>query len=310
MAGPEGAFSHSLLVYRSPEELVDAAARFLGDGVARDELVLAVVDAPKAEALWEALGGDAPGVAFLDPEDWYRSPGAVIEGFHRHLASSRPPAGVRTLGEPRWNGGSTAADREWRRIEALLNLAFADAEAHVACPYDATAVSEDVLRTALATHPWILDGDGRRPNEMYVDPVAVCRDLDQDALPRPPGASSELAFGAQAAETRRLVAEECRRCGFAPHRVEDVVLAVHELVSNAIRHGGGGGVLRAWRDGEALVCEVEDRGRGIRDPLQGYLPPAGPGTGGWGLWLARQLADLVELRSGPTGLVVRLHARP
>jgi anti-sigma regulatory factor (Ser/Thr protein kinase) len=32
-------------------------------------------------------------------------------------------------------------------------------------------------------------------------------------------------------------------------------------------------------------------------------------TGGRGLWLANQLCDLVELRSGPVETVVRLHMR-
>jgi len=30
-------------------------------------------------------------------------------------------------------------------------------------------------------------------------------------------------------------------------------------------------------------------------------------VGGWGLWLANQLCDLVQVRSFPDGTVVRLH---
>ena len=42
--------------------------------------------------------------------------------------------------------------------------------------------------------------------------------------------------------------------------------------------------------------------------------PAAPGRtsddgGGWGLWLANQLCDLVQLRTLPDGNVVRLHLR-
>jgi hypothetical protein len=32
-------------------------------------------------------------------------------------------------------------------------------------------------------------------------------------------------------------------------------------------------------------------------------------SGGWGLWLANQLCDLVQLRELPEGSVVRLHQR-
>jgi hypothetical protein len=37
------------------------------------------------------------------------------------------------------------------------------------------------------------------------------------------------------------------------------------------------------------------------------VPPSGRDAPGWGLWTARQLCDLVQLRSGDDGTVVRLH---
>ena len=37
---------------------------------------------------------------------------------------------------------------------------------------------------------------------------------------------------------------------------EDVVLIAHELASNAVRHGGGAGRLRLWRDDYRLLCRV------------------------------------------------------
>jgi hypothetical protein len=52
-------------------------------------------------------------------------------------------------------------------------------------------------------------------------------------------------------------------------------------------------------------CEVRDAGR-LDAPLAGRLPPTGD-SGGWGLWLANQLCDLVQLRSYPAGGAVRLH---
>jgi anti-sigma regulatory factor (Ser/Thr protein kinase) len=62
-----------------------------------------------------------------------------------------------------------------------------------------------------------------------------------------------------------------------------------------------------WRDGDALVCEVRDRGQ-LGDPLAGRRPtPEQPD--GRGLWLVNQLCDLVQLRSSASGTVVRFHAR-
>ena len=215
----------------------------------------------------------------------------------------------RQVGELRWEGGSEAERREWRRYEALLNLAFAGAGARVVCSYDLTATPDEELAGALATHPCTFSPNGVRPNPSYRDPAEVSRRLDVPLDPPPPD-HIVLEFADRPAGAREVVAAECRRCGLSAQRTDDIVLAAHELVTNAIRHGGGGGVLRIWCDDDAVVCQIEDRGCGIQDPVQGYRPPSEAGCGGWGLWLARHLADLVEVRAGPAGTTVRLRARP
>ena len=84
------------------------------------------------------------------------------------------------------------------------------------------------------------------------------------------------------------------------------MLAVDEVATNSLRHGGGRGTLRIWRDEGALVCEVRDAGR-IEDPMVGRERPAVDRDGGRGLGMVHQLCDLVQLRSFPNGAVVRLH---
>ena len=89
---------------------------------------------------------------------------------------------------------------------------------------------------------------------------------------------------------------------------EGLVLAVNEVATNSVVHGGGGGILRIWTEGDVLVCEVRDRGV-IDDPLVGRERPLVNAAGGCGLWLANQLCDLVQVRSFAGGSVVRLHKR-
>ena len=72
--------------------------------------------------------------------------------------------------------------------------------------------------------------------------------------------------------------------------------------------GGGSGTLRCWRDGESLVCEVKDSGH-IQAPLIGRRRPQPEACSGRGVWLVNQLCDLVQIRSNPTGSVVRVHKR-
>jgi anti-sigma regulatory factor (Ser/Thr protein kinase) len=93
---------------------------------------------------------------------------------------------------------------------------------------------------------------------------------------------------------RRLVADRAAAAGLRPHRAATVVLAIHELVTNSIRHTGCGGTLRVWTEPGELVCQVEDRGH-ILDGLAGRRRRAAAGEG---LWIVNHVSDLVEVRTG------------
>jgi anti-sigma regulatory factor (Ser/Thr protein kinase) len=83
---------------------------------------------------------------------------------------------------------------------------------------------------------------------------------------------------------------------------------VHEIATNSIRHGGGMGMLRLWRTNDSLVCEVQDAGH-ITDPALGRVQPGASAAESRGLWIANQLCDLVQIRSGVEGTQVRMHKR-
>lgn len=73
-------------------------------------------------------------------------------------------------------------------------------------------------------------------------------------------------------------------------------------------HGGGRGYMTLWSDGADVLCEVRDPGSFDR-PLAGREEPKAGQVGGMGLWSANQVCDLVQIRSTPSGTVVRLHMR-
>lgn len=106
---------------------------------------------------------------------------------------------------------------------------------------------------------------------------------------------------------RSFVAARAAAAGIAADRADDLVLAAHEVAANAHLHGGGSATLRTWTADGAFLCEVADDGDGMDDPLAGSSPPATAQIGGRGLWLARQLCDVVQIRTGAGGTVVRLH---
>jgi anti-sigma regulatory factor (Ser/Thr protein kinase) len=103
---------------------------------------------------------------------------------------------------------------------------------------------------------------------------------------------------------RSAVAAHATQAGLAPGRADDLVIAVHELAANAVRHGAGHGRLRVWRSDQALLCEISD---------DGISPSAGTGDAthwraepGHGLSLVRQIADQASLYSGPSGTLATI----
>jgi anti-sigma regulatory factor (Ser/Thr protein kinase) len=79
----------------------------------------------------------------------------------------------------------------------------------------------------------------------------------------------------------------------------DVLLALDEAVSNAIRHGSRAGdpvLVSVQADGEWVEMMVHDGGPTPRLPRLPAEPPPALQTGGRGLWLILQLVDEVRLQ--------------
>jgi serine/threonine-protein kinase RsbW len=113
----------------------------------------------------------------------------------------------------------------------------------------------------------------------------------------------------QVTELRHAVATCAEAAGLAGQRLDDFVLAANELITNAVRHGGGRGWLRLWRERGTVHCEVSDTGEGIApDLLRDRNRPAPDTAGGWGLWLVRQLSDEMIVQTGTAGTTVRISA--
>jgi anti-sigma regulatory factor (Ser/Thr protein kinase) len=103
---------------------------------------------------------------------------------------------------------------------------------------------------------------------------------------------------------RHTVAARAGAAGLSGGRLDDFVVAVNELLTNAVRHGGGVGHLTLSAADGFVVCEVSDHGAG----LDGARPAPGE-PGGWGLLLVRELTDTCEIKTGPDGTAVRISSR-
>lgn len=129
---------------------------------------------------------------------------------------------------------------------------------------------------------------------------------DRLAHAAPPLLETPFAEGELPAVRQRLDAV-ARACGLTTDEAYDWVIAVNELMANAIRHGGGAGRLRVWRDGD-LFSEVRDRGAGFTAGpyLAPRARPAPSPDGGLGLWITQRMSGEMTIESGPSGTVVRI----
>lgn len=150
----------------------------------------------------------------------------------------------------------------------------------------------------------------QRPGRKAAEPAAVTGPPHVADADIPPILAQDFDAGALYA-LRAAVAAHVTQAGMPEPRARDVVLAVHELAVNAIRHGAGHGrLVIANRDG-VLHCQVTDNGKppaarvgaGAEPNTMSPDDPPWPSEQGHGLWVAQQVADHVSLQSGPGGTI-------
>lgn len=298
-----GTLVHAALLYRRPEQLRITVEEFVRDaGRAGEPCLVAMPGAHLAE-----LGGAFPGtgaaVRVEDIAEIGRNPARLIPRLRDWI--DEQDGAARVVSEPLWPGRSYAEVAECLRHEALLNVALADRDVSVLCPYDAAHLDDAVLAGVELTHPHLIDEVGMRPSMTYGDPVEVARGEGwPQADPAPP--VTELAFDGDLGQLRHALADDPLLAELDPERRADLVFAVNEAASNAVRHGDGVAQARVWRDAGGVVGEVCST-PAIDDPLAGLRTPEPGDAGGRGLWLINQICDLVEVRSGDDGASVRMH---
>jgi len=128
------------------------------------------------------------------------------------------------------------------------------------------------------------DADGAAPDAQRILDLT----LDADSLYR----------------LRATVVAHAVSAGLPQRRADDMVIAVHELAANVIKHAGGHGKLAMWTQDQSVYCQVTDQGPAQAGAAAGAARapvPPWPIEAGHGLWLVRQLADQMSLRAGQAG---------
>ncbi len=300
-------YRHAALFYAGDEEFVRRTAHFIRAGLPGREPTLVVVSSEKIDRLRRELGADGAGVHYADMGDVGSNPARIIPAWQEFIEAN-PGRELRGIGEPIYPERDAAELIECQHHERLLNLALADSKLFLVCPYDNTALPPAVIVEAGHSHPLIAGEQVEHISGEYAG-ADHSADLLTAPLPEPTPPPEPIRFGLLDLGTvRGLVESASTGAGLDEVRSQDLVTAVNELATNSVRHGGGEGIVRLWPEPGGLVCEIRDRGT-IEDPLAGRRRPSGEHSGGYGLWLANGLCDLVQVRTGPGLNVVRVHMR-
>lgn len=310
-------FRHEACCYLDAGELRERLVPFVVEGLERDQPVAVVGGQAALDVLADALGGDTRRLAVLQSaQSWWQDGGqrghdCVREWDVALRSLQRTARPFRVVGEPVWLNAGT---RRWSSYEAVANRAWADLPCYCLCLHDRSRLDGEVLDDVARSHPFTWD---RRqaapvPSDAYQDPWQFVLDTQPRWRERPARAVTDEVSDPRSA--RRALQAAVPPAWSA--RADDVVLAAHELVINALREVGVA-ELATWVEpdaGEAdgsravLVVEVADRGPGLADPLRGYRVPGNDPEGGRGLWVAWGLADDVSVGEAP-GTRVRLFFR-
>jgi anti-sigma regulatory factor (Ser/Thr protein kinase) len=307
MTEGKAGFSHTALLYDDRDELLEGIHPFAEGAAARGDSLLVAMPSHSLEIVAKILDANSSTISFMNLDEVGRNPARLISAWRDFAENgTKDASGMSCVGECLWSGRSAAEIDECERHEQVLSLAFGrGSRLAMLCPYDRGRLAEDVIERVGHSHSELSDdGQPSRRSETFVEP----QDSEPlgGALGPLGGDVEEIGFAkSELADLRAVLRRKARDAGLGQPRMDDLVLAGDELATNSIRYGGGAGTMRIWCDGEQIHCEVRDEGQ-ITDPMVGRVRPAPDQIGGRGLWLANQLCDLVQIRSGPQGSVVRL----
>jgi len=297
-------FAHSALIVDSERALTDRLVPALERSLAEGMPVLMLVGPAVEEVVRDRLGAGAAELQWNALPGFYQRLGVTFETFRRYLAAQHAEGRtVHVVAEPPMTGKRAVA---FLPFESVCNLAYAGYGCPITCLWDSRRHSPEIIDDVAKVHPFRLEASGLSPSTDFLATDTYLSGLDH-VPPEPPPPVVELDEVVTVMHDLPLLRANIRRLartlGFA---VDDLTLATNEVVTNGLAHGAPPVRVRAWRSGDLLAVQVEDHGGVPVPPGAGYLPPEADQFGGRGMWIARQLADIVSTHSADGKTLVRM----
>lgn len=306
--------SHAAAIYCSPEDLLARAWPYLCAGLDRAESVVAVLPSRTTDLFRDALGPDAAAVCWHLAGADFGHLGTTYAAL-RDFVLAQFEVGARTrLVTESGIGRDAGRSAAYLRWEAISNELWRGPGLSWLCLYDRNRHRPSVLEQIGNVHPLLVDGAGAAvPSATYVEPdvFVAARPGPLSRVPPDPALDLRPRALADLPEVRHRVTAAARALGLPAERSVAVELATCEVVTNAVLHGRPPYRVRVWARRGAVVVRVDDHGAGAGLAAAGLRPPPDRGSG-HGMWLARRLADVVHVGTGPdeVGAELQFPARP
>jgi anti-sigma regulatory factor (Ser/Thr protein kinase) len=298
-------FRHLAVSYRDTDGLVETLGPMLDAALRRGDVVLAAVDELVRAVIEQRLGDRVSGIVFGEPAQPYTWSGQTTAA--RRAATLREMTADGRAALVLSDSSAVGAPDVWNVVDASSNLALRGLPVTLVCLCDALRGTGDAERFLYWNHPELFQGATASPNPRYRTPDQVLT-----AMPAPPAPAlgppdHEMAFASASAlrDVRRSTRARGEEAGLGEDAIEGLVLAVGELASNCVEHGPGHGTLSWWSAPDRLVAQIDDPGR-MTTTTPGLRCPETRSVRGRGVWLARQLTDVLHLWTGLDGTHVRL----
>jgi anti-sigma regulatory factor (Ser/Thr protein kinase) len=303
---------HAVAVYDSDQDLRTRILSFLMDGLARREKVVAIVPQRTGEILGTALGSGAMMVQWGLPGVTYHHLGRATETVRNYLADRRAAGDpTRLLTENDVDTGLRGPGRmaAYLRAESAAEGLYGSHGVPWLCLYDRRRYSPGVLADAERVHPHLLDEQGEPVlNKDYVDPATylTAHPGPVSVVPSQVPLDLELNDLDDLGDLRGQTGQAARGLGLEPMATRLAEVAAGEVIANAFRHGTPPGRVRVWRDADAVLIRVDSTGPGSEVAVSGFSPPDLAAGSGAGMWVTRQIADVVHVETRRDGTSVEM----
>jgi anti-sigma regulatory factor (Ser/Thr protein kinase) len=174
--------------------------------------------------------------------------------------------------------------------------------------WDERRYPPEVMAHVRAVHPLLFGSGGLIINAEYCAPL----DYLTANAPSVPAAPIDLDLDVllDAADGLAVLRRRLRSWGanavLDDRDTDDIVIAVDEIVTNALEHGQPPARVMGWSTADAVYIRVDDHGRAGIPPTTGYVRPPTDARRGRGVWMARHLADVLTTHHSAAGTTVAM----